>query len=202
MASSKQTIQLLKDKRPTSCFIDQIYDPDKDGPWSDDESFPRVIPSEGAIAIDRESHVIYVVTYVDPVTYKSTIAPITTMTEHDSSSGNDSNVIKVLSYGNDRFTLFVNKDHKPTQLTISSNFVVFGHDLVKYQLYRYAKDGTREVISIYLDSDEEYRGEYHTAGHLREEPRQRDEGESGARFGRRVEGEYGGEHHEPREERH
>lgn len=160
MASNKQTIQLLKDKRPTSCFIDQIYDPDKDGPWSDDESFPRVIPAEGAIAIDRESHVIYVVTYVDPVTYKSTIAPITTMAEHDSSSGNDSNVIKVLSYGNDRFTLFVNKDHKPTQLTISSNFVVFGHDLVKYQLYRYAKDGTREVISIYLDSDEEYRGEY------------------------------------------
>ena len=62
---------------------------------------------------------------------------------------------------------------------------------------RYRRGERREE-----EEQEEYRGEYHTAGHLREEPRQRDEGEAGARFRRRVEGEYGGEDHEPREEGH
>ena len=62
---------------------------------------------------------------------------------------------------------------------------------------RYRRGERREE-----EEQEEYRGEYHSAGHLREEPRQRDEGEARARFGWRVEGEYGGEYHEPREERH
>lgn len=150
-----QSITLMKDKRPSSCFIDQIYDPDKDGPFLDTDDFPRVIPLEGAIAIERDTGNIYYVAHVDETTYKSTLSPVKIVVE-----AGVNEEVKVISYGNDRFTLFVNKDHKPTRLTISSNFIIFGSDLVKYQLYRLNDEGKREVISIYLDSDENYQGEY------------------------------------------
>lgn len=149
---TKQAIILLKDKRPSSCFKDQIYDPDLDGPWTNDESFPRVVPLEGATVIERETGVLWYVKHVDPFTYKSTLGNTKIVVDV---AGEE---IRVISYGNDRYLLFVNKDHRPTQLTVSNNFIVFGSSLVEYQLYKRDRSGNREVISVYLDSDENYRG--------------------------------------------
>lgn len=151
----RQPIQLLKDKRPTSCFMDQVYDPDVDGPWSNAEDFPRVVPAEGGTVVERGTGNLYYVVSVDPVTYKSTLAPTKIVVE----VGTDSE-LKVISYGNDRYTVYINRDHKPTQLTVSSNFIIFGNELVKYQIVRYDKLGQREVLSTYLDSDENYQGNY------------------------------------------
>lgn len=151
----KQPIQLFKDRRPFSCFIDQIYDPDADGPWSNDDSFPRVVPHVGAVAIERDTGNLYYVVAVDPNTYKTTLAATKLVTEVGTNGE-----IKVISYGNDRYTIFINKDHKPTQLTVSSNFIVFGSELAMYQIVRTDKNGKREVISTYLDSDENYRGNF------------------------------------------
>ncbi len=155
----KNTIVLTKDRRPDSLFLDQLYDPDKDGAYVDSDDFPRLVPKEGALVVDRSDEGrgnLYYVESVDPETFKSTIRPVSIV----SSYGEDTQEYKIISYGNDRFTLFVNKDHKPTQLTVSSNFVVFGSDLVRYQLYRYTKANEREIISVYLDSDENYQGNY------------------------------------------
>ena len=152
----KNSITLTRSQRPDSCFLDQVYDPDRDGTYIDSDDFPRLIPKEGALVVDRSEHGrgnLYYVESVDPDTFKSTLRPVTIVAEYG-----DESEYKVISYGNDRFTLFVNKDHKPTLLTVSSNFVVFGSDLVRYQIYRYTKANEREIISVYLDSDENYQG--------------------------------------------
>lgn len=148
----KQPIALMKDKRPFSCFIDQIYDPDKDGLYKDTDDFPRVVPMEGAAAIERATGNLYYVKYVDPNTYKSTLAPTRIVVNVDQEE------IKLVSYGIDRYTCFLNNDHKPAQLTVAANFMAFGSSIVEYQLYKRDTSGNREVVSIYLDSDEIYRG--------------------------------------------
>ena len=146
----KQTVVLLKDKRPSCCFLDQVYDPDTDGPWVNDDSFPRVVPQEGGVVVERDTGNLYYVKSVDSTTYKSTLAATRIVVEIEEDE------IKVISYGNDRFYLFVNSDHRPTQLTVSANFVIFGSDLVEYQLARLDANGKREVLSVYLDSDGHY----------------------------------------------
>jgi len=144
-------IVLLKDKRPYSCFIDQIYDPDKDGTFQNTDDYPRVVPMEGAAAIDRATGSMYYVKSVDPKTLKSTLAPTRIVVDVDAEE------IKLVSYGIDRYVLYINKDHKPSQLTVSGNFMAFGASIVEYQLYKRNTAGEREVISLYLDSDENYR---------------------------------------------
>ena len=71
---SSTPIYLLKDRRPDSCFVDQIYDPDRDGLPSD--TMAVVIPNIGALAIDRENgNSLYVVSTVNSTTFKSTLQP-------------------------------------------------------------------------------------------------------------------------------
>lgn len=148
----KQPIALMKDKRPFSCFIDQIYDPDKDGAYQDGDDFPRVVPMEGAAVFERATGNTYYVKYVDPYTYKTTLAPTRIVVTVDQEE------IKLVSYGIDRYIVFLNNDHKPSQLTVAANFMAFGSSIVEYQLYKRDANGNREVVSIYLDSDEKYRG--------------------------------------------
>lgn len=145
-------LYLLKDRRPDSCFLDQIYDPDRDGPPSD--GMAHVIPREGAAVFDRDNnYAIYTVIAVDPITYKSTIAPAKIVKTAESEE------IRVISYGNDKFMLYYDDRVKPTELNISGNLMLFGSSLADYRLHRIGADGKKEFISLYVDTNETYKGD-------------------------------------------
>lgn len=145
-------IILLKDRRPDSAFIDQIYDPDNDGEWTEDS--PKVVPNEGATVTDRNTGGLYYVVRVDQDTLKSTLAPSRIVVTSENQE-----VVKILSYGNDKFMLFYDDRVKPTKLNIDGKLIVFGSSLAEYQLVRTTSDGKREIISLYLENNESYRGE-------------------------------------------
>ena len=144
-------IYLLKDRRPDSCFVDQIYDPDRDGFPHDDMAV--VIPNEGALAIDRnDGFAAYVVTYVHPVTFKSTLEPIRILQGED-------DVIEILSYGNDKFMLYYDDRTRPTKLIVDAKLRLFGSGLAEYRLVRTSAAGEEEIISLYMQSNENYSGD-------------------------------------------
>ena len=152
--SSTPTI-LFKDNRVSSCFMDQIYDPDIDGPYpEDDPNFPRVIPHEGATVIERDTGVLYYVISVDEVTYKTTLGKTRIVVDAD----DEGNVVRIISYGNDKYMLYYVTDTEPTKLIIDSKLVLYGNNLDEYRLVKTNKRGEQEVISLDLDSDEVERG--------------------------------------------
>ena len=146
---------LFKDKKPNSLFLDQLYDPDIDGPYPEgDESYPRLIPQEGATVIDRESGLLYYAYYVDPETYKTTLKPTKIIVTSD----DDANIVSIVSYGNDKYMLYYVNDTVPTKLIIDSKLILYGNSLTEYQLIRTNSKGEKEVLSLYLDSDEVVKG--------------------------------------------
>lgn len=150
--TTNSSLVLLKDRRPDSCFVDQIYDPDVDGSYS--ESLGRVIPNEGAIAVDRnDNYSIYTVSYVNPDTYKSTLVPARII------KTSDDDEIKIVSYGNDKFCLYYDDRIRPIQLLVDGKLVLFGSSLTEYRLIRVRADQSKEVISLYVESNEQYSGD-------------------------------------------
>lgn len=145
-------LYLLKDRRPQSCFVDQIYDPDVDGlPY---DEMARVIPAVGALAIDRnDNYALYAVVAVHPTTYKVTLEPARILKTSETEE------IGIISYGNDKFMLYYDDRVKPTQLLIDGKLRLFGSALSEYRLKRVAADGSDEFISLYVESNDTYGGE-------------------------------------------
>lgn len=145
-------LYLLTDQRPDSCLRSQIYDPDRDGAPSD--GMAHVIPKVGACVFDDDDGMaIYTVISVDSETLKSTLAPariVKTTTDEE---------IKIISYGNDKFMLYYDDRVSPTELTISGNLMLFGSALAEYRLSRLNSEGKKEFISLYIDSNESYKGD-------------------------------------------
>ena len=148
------SIVLFKDKRPDSLFLSQVYDPDLDGPYVDGNA--RQIPHEGSLVIDDSETGkgnLYYVASVDS-RYKSTLLPCKLLVTEENEE-----VIKILSYGNDKFYLFFDDRVRPTQLNIDGKLIVFGTRLTEYRLVRTNRDGKEEIISAYIDTNGGYRGE-------------------------------------------
>lgn len=145
-------LYLLKDRRPDSCFVDQIYDPDVDGLPTDEMA--HVIPNVGAIAVDRnDGYAMYVVTAVNETTYKCTLAPVRLI------QSEDNEVVEILSYGNDKFMLYYDDRTLPTKLVVDGKLRLFGSALAEYRLVRTTADGQEEVISLYVQSNDTYSGD-------------------------------------------
>ena len=146
---------LLTDLRPDSLYLYQLYDPDVDGPWVEDNG--RVIPHPGSLVIDQANGNLYYVVSVDN-RGKSTLAPCRLVVNDD-----ETVTVKILSYGNDKFYLYYDDRVKPTKLNIDGKLIVFGSSLVEYRLVRStsnsAEHNDKEVISRYVDSNDQIRGE-------------------------------------------
>ena len=146
---------LLTDLRPDSLYLYQLYDPDVDGPWVEDNG--RVIPHPGSLVIDQANGNLYYVVSVDD-RGKSTLAPCRLVVNDD-----ETVTVKILSYGNDKFYLYYDDRVKPTKLNIDGKLIVFGSSLVEYRLVRStsssAANNDKEVISRYVDSNDQIRGE-------------------------------------------
>lgn len=146
------TIVLLKDQKPDSLFLSQMYDPDIDGAYVDGSA--KLIPKPGSLVIDENnSGSLYYVASLDE-RYKATLKPCKIVVNSE-----DSEVVKVLSYGNDKFYLFFDDRTKPTKLTIDHKLIVFGSGLSEYRLVRTNSSGKTEVISAYINTAEHYMGE-------------------------------------------
>lgn len=147
MTTDLQSLLILfKDRRPNSCYLDQIYDPDVDGPAYID--MPKLIPAEGAAVFDRDNEgIIYYVKSVNAQTLKTTVAPARLLPVAESDEA------KILSYGNDLFTLYYDHREDPTKLLVDGKLRLFGASLAEYRLSRLTEDGNKEYISAYINSD-------------------------------------------------
>lgn len=140
------SIKVFNKNKPSMCFIDQIYDPNIHG--EGDLAEGKIIPHEGSGAIDRETGVIYYVSFVDPHTFESTLKPATYFVSEDGE-------VDYVSYNNDKFALYFDDRVKPTQLCVDQKLVMFGRDLAEYRIVQELEDGTKRVISVYYNSDGE-----------------------------------------------
>lgn len=149
----KPKIILLKDRRPDACFKDQIYDPDSgDGPLVDGDG--RVVPNVGALVTDRnDGNKLYVVRAVDEYTLKSTLEPVTIIVKDPSDE-----IVRIISYGNERYCLYYDDRTKPTKLFVDSKLNLLGSFLMEYRLVKTNSKGQEEIFSLYVNSDDTYEG--------------------------------------------
>lgn len=155
MSSSDAPKILFNDKRPDSLFKSSLYDPDLHG--SDYVASGKVLGKEGSIVIDDVmkpvygSYIPYVIERFDPVTFKSTLAPLKILL---TSEGD--NETKIISYGNDRFMLHYDDRVRPVCLVPDAKLIIFGNANVEYRLVRTNEEGQDEIISAYLDATEKF----------------------------------------------
>lgn len=154
MSTGIATVNLFWKEVPTGCYMDDVYDPDRDGTDPTLANGKYVLKEGSAPIIDREIEgAAYYVKHVDPVTFKHTFAPLRIIIPEEEDE------VSIVSYGNDRFMLYYDDRTKPTKLIVDSKLFFVGPSLVEYRLYRELADGTREYISLYLDADEKFKGE-------------------------------------------
>ena len=146
-----QSVILFQDKRPDSLFLHQVYDPDIDGEYVENNG--KLIPKPGSLVIEKSTGNLYYVSFVDE-RYKSTLLPCRLVI---TSEGEE--VVKILSYGNDKFYLFYDDRTKPTKLNIDGKLIVFGASLAEYRLVKTNSSKETEIISIYMNNNEEFKGE-------------------------------------------
>lgn len=149
---STNTLILFGDKRPDAFGLSQLYDPDIHG--SDPTASGKIVPAVNSLVTDESTNILYRVASVNEV-YKSTLVPINYVNRDDSSS---EDVSSVINYGNTRFVLYYDDRVKPTKLEIDGKLYVLGSQNTEYRLLRKLSNGTEEIISLYINADEQYSG--------------------------------------------
>ncbi len=152
--SAQNPILFGKD-RPYSILLSQLYDPDVHG--YDPSASGKIIPGVGTLVIDDASDgIAYYVRSVDPNTYKSTLRPLRFLETDD---GPDSAILdSIVTYGSDRFVCYYDDRVRPVSLTIDGKLYILGSSKIEYRLVRTNSNGENEIVSLYLDSDEQYKG--------------------------------------------
>ena len=156
--STQNPILFGKD-RPYSILLQQLYDPDLHG--YDPSASEKIIPTVGTLVIDDSTDngrggIAYYVKSVDPKTYKSTLRPLRILQTDDDP---DSALLdSIVTYGSDRFVCYYDDRVRPVQLTIDGKLYILGTSKVEYRLLRINANGEEEIVSLYLDSDEQYKG--------------------------------------------
>lgn len=79
------------------------------------------------------------------------------------------NINKVISYGNDRFCLYVDARTDPHKLVVDAKLLFYGNNLVEYALYRSNVQGGEECISMYLDATDSFKSNRIPMGCVSEE---------------------------------
>ena len=127
------SIILFNDKKPDAFFLSQLYDPDTDGVYVEDNG--KIIPKPGSLCIDNQSFILYAVESVDE-RFKSTLKRINYVITNEGDDEDEASVNKILSYGNDKFYLFFDNRTKYTKLLVDSKLIVFGTTLKEYRLIK------------------------------------------------------------------
>lgn len=139
--ASNNSLLLFKQEGQHIYDYQNVYDPDVDG--SDVANSGKIVPAVRSIVIDNRTSKwrVYLVSAVDPVTFKVSYVDFPYKTIDTSSI--------VLNYGNDFFMLYYDNRVSPTRLIVDSKMILFGANLTKYRLM---KDGV--PISLFNQQNE------------------------------------------------
>ena len=132
------TLIIYNNRKPDVYQISDIYDPDN-------PSSGKYFPSLYTVVIDDEGH-LYYVSARDETTFKVTLTPIAYIAQ------DSSNEVSIISYGNDKFCLYIDTRTNPYKLLVDAKLLVYGNNLVEYALYQTDEAGNEQCISQYYDS--------------------------------------------------
>lgn len=135
------TVIIYNNRKPDSYAITDIFDPDN--PKSG-----KYFPSLYSLIIKEDGTLWYVVAR-DESTYRVTLAPVPC-------SSDDTNKTQIITYGNDKFMLYVDERTDPHKLVVDAKLLFFGNNLTEYALYRTNSKGKEECISMYYDSTDRF----------------------------------------------
>lgn len=123
--------------------LEKIYDPDVPPAQQPDG---QIIPKPLDLVIESPN-IIWSVVFVDPDTHRTTLEPTRIQLQNDSPD-----IVSMVSYGNDIFTLYYDTRTTPMELHIDSRATVSGAQLSFYRLVRDVNGPAEEIISRYYDA--------------------------------------------------
>lgn len=133
-----KTIILYNNRKPDAYGIEDIYDPEN--PQSG-----KYFPSLYSLVVDTTGR-LYYVSARDTANYSVTLTPCSYI------STEEENEVTIISYGNDKFCLYIDTRTDPHRLVVDAKFLVYGNNLVEYALYKTDLSGEEQCISQYYDA--------------------------------------------------
>ena len=133
-----KTIILYNNRKPDAYGIEDIYDPEN--PQSG-----KYFPSLYSLVVDTTGR-LYYVSARDTANYSVTLTPCSYV------STDEENEVTIISYGNDKFCLYIDTRTDPHRLVVDAKFLVYGNNLVEYALYKTDLSGAEQCISQYYDA--------------------------------------------------
>lgn len=133
-----KTIILYNNRKPDAYGIEDIYDPEN--PQSG-----KYFPSLYSLVVDTTGR-LYYVSARDTANYSVTLTPCSYV------STEEENEVTIISYGNDKFCLYIDTRTDPHRLVVDAKFLVYGNNLVEYALYKTDLSGEEQCISQYYDA--------------------------------------------------
>lgn len=131
-----KTLIIYNNRKQDVYDYTDVYDPDN--PQSG-----KIFPSLNSLVI--KNGFLYYVFSRDTTTFRTTLKPMNYAVSED-------DMIKVISYGNDKFCLYQDVRTDPHKLVVDAKLLFYGNNLMEYSLYKTNIDGKEEIISLYLDS--------------------------------------------------
>jgi len=113
----------------------------------------RVIPVLDCLVVD-DNYNIWIVVAVDPVTHASTLRPARMFVDNTNAQDD---LVSVVSYGNDIFRIYFDPRTNPVDVRPDARLVIFGADVVSYQLVQ-NPGPSQVVISRNYDASGNYTG--------------------------------------------
>ena len=135
-----QTVIIYNNRQPDVYDFVDIFDPDNPVSGKNFPSLKSLVLKGGTL---------YYVSARDTSTYRVTLTPVNYTVSED-------NIVKIISYGNDKFCLYQDERTDPHKLVVDAKLLFYGNNLIEYSLYKVNVDGQEEIISMYLDSAGNY----------------------------------------------
>ena len=124
------TIIIYNNRKPDSYLESDIYDPDN--PTSG-----KYFPSLYSVVIKTDGSLWYV-SDRNESTHRVTLTPCSIITAEI-----ENDIVKVVTYGNDRYCLYQDTRVSPYKLVVDAKVLFYGNNLKEYQLVRFDEEGHR-----------------------------------------------------------
>lgn len=149
MVNTTGGITLFTPEYPIVILMQNLYNPNVTPPTG------NIIPVVGTFVVDiANNNTVYIVDAVDPVTHASTLGPARMLV---SNTNPQDSLVSIVSYGNDIFRVYYDTRTLPITVRPDSRLVVFGSDVVSYQIV--VNPGpTQTVLSRHYDASGNYTG--------------------------------------------
>jgi hypothetical protein len=141
---SGQTVIIYNNRKPDAYAEADIFDPNN--PTSG-----KYFPSLYSLVMKTDGSAWYVATR-DESTFKVTLKPISIVTTDTEST----DTVKIVSYGNDYYCLYQDTRVSPYKLVADAKILFYGNNLKEYDLVHTNANGEDEIISMYLDSNDQF----------------------------------------------